>query len=66
MARHDCEAPSRLRSTVTTDYIEKWSWHWWHAHTLCGEAADMLENPEGGTFYACIDFQELCFEGFWK
>ena len=49
-----------------TDYIEKWSWHWWHAHTLCGEAADMLENPEGGTFYACIDFQELCFEGFWK
>ena len=38
--------------------LNKFSWHWWHAHRLASEAAEMLSAPRPGTFYVCMDFQD--------
>ena len=38
-------------------HVERWSWHWWHAHQLQSEMNQMWANPSAGCLYCCMDFQ---------
>jgi hypothetical protein len=42
-----------------TTHLDNWSWHWWHAHKLQEEAAQMLDSPRQRVLYIEWDYQEI-------
>ena len=38
--------------------VQAWSWHWWLKDRLSAEYLEMLREPNLGTLYILLDFQD--------